>query len=147
MLTATKWPKIRVEYYNPRKPHKIIELAEAVEKFGLDQREAGWLERGEVAGSSVKNDAVYRIWVYTQHDAVRDAAPELLESLKATADRLFVAYPDSDARDFCQHCGSEAVFNGVRLPLSKIGHNGHCRWLEARAQYVQARRIIAKLEE
>lgn len=69
---------------------------------------------------------------------------ELLKALEATTDRLFVAYPDSDAHDRCRHCGSDAVFNGIRIPLSKIGHEWTCRWLEARTQVAESRKILAK---
>lgn len=74
------------------------------------------------------------------------AAPELLQALQATADRLFVAYPDTDGDDCCPHCEADATFNGLRLRLSQVGHESSCRWLEARTQVAKARRIIAKAE-
>lgn len=90
MTTAVsqKWPMIEIEYHNPKRSRKIISLDEACRRYGLDERERGWLERGEVAGTSVRNkgrrgDAVNMLHRYTLQDSIRDAAPELLSVLKA----------------------------------------------------------------
>lgn len=83
-MAAAKWPMIRVEYHGPH-PSRIITLEQAARTYGLDEREVGWLERGEIAGTSVKgHGSVNMLHRYTLADSIRDAAPELLSALKAT---------------------------------------------------------------
>lgn len=83
------WPMIEVEYRSPR-PRKVITLEEAAEKYGLDEREVGWLRRGEVAGTSVnkssRGDDVYMLHRYTLKDSIRDAGPALLKALSDIMD-------------------------------------------------------------
>jgi len=85
------WPKIRVEYFGPKR--EIISLKDAAKRFKLDKRNVEWLRKGQVAGSSVLRSGVpdvRMIWRYTQEDAIRDAAPELLTALQGIMDHDLV---------------------------------------------------------
>ena len=77
---------VRVGYRDPAKRQdEIITLAEAAKRFGIDEREVGWLERGEVAGTGVSDPEVYMLHRYTPDDRIRDAAHDLLAACKAVA--------------------------------------------------------------
>lgn len=83
------WPRIKVEYHGPR-PHEIITIEEAVEKYGLDDRTVKWFRTGGLAGTSANNrpnsEGVYMLRLYTLEDSIRDAAPSLLKALEGIMD-------------------------------------------------------------
>lgn len=89
----TKWPMIQVEYHGPR-PREIISLEEAQKKYGLDDREVGWLRRGETYGTTVNRSPhgkdVYMLHRYTEDASIRDAAVELLSALEGIMDQDLV---------------------------------------------------------
>jgi hypothetical protein len=84
----TTWPKIEVEYANPTRKREIISLEEAAKRFLLDDRELGWLTRGEIAGTGVKEPHVHAIHRYTLEDSIRAASKDLLEACEWLYDAL-----------------------------------------------------------
>ncbi len=86
--TATDWPRIRIEWTDPENPREIVSLEEAAKRFGLRAREVAGLRSGGIqrlnGGIFYSMPAdVYALHRYTSEDCVRDAAPELLDVLRA----------------------------------------------------------------
>ena len=81
-----KWPMIRVDYCDPTKPDEIITLEEAATRFKVDERDVKNLREGSILGTSVNTSpeagSVDMIHRYTREDSARDAAMDLLETLK-----------------------------------------------------------------
>lgn len=88
-METMSWPRIQVEYHGSARRREIISLEAAAKRFKLDKREIGWLQRGEIAGTSLNRhpggDAVYMIHRYTLDDALRDGAGDLLRELDCAA--------------------------------------------------------------
>ncbi len=87
-MTATEWPRIRIEWTDPREPHEVISLEEAAKRFGLRARDIAGLRSGRIqrlddAWECPLSADVYALHRYTSEDCVRDAAPELLDVLRA----------------------------------------------------------------
>ena len=87
---TVKWPLIRIEWWDPTKAREIVTLDEAQRRFGINDRDRGNLERGEIAGMGVRGvgnqfpgaEKADTLWRYTEADAIRDAAPDMLAALR-----------------------------------------------------------------
>ncbi len=88
IMTAADWLRIRIEWTDPEKPHEVISLEEADARFGLTARAIAGLRSGAIlrlVGGVTRPfpPEVYALHCYTSEDCLRDAAPELLDVLRA----------------------------------------------------------------
>jgi hypothetical protein len=87
MMNATMsketWPKILIRHASGQRAG-IISMEEAVKRFGIDERTVNWFRQGGLAGTPPRKNGkdIGMLELYTAHDALRDAAPDLLKALK-----------------------------------------------------------------
>lgn len=99
--TMTTWPKFLLRAW-PNELRRVISREEA-KKLGFDDRSLDWLEQRQVLGT--ENDRRDTLSLYTQEDAARDAAPELLAMLKEIHVRELGREPFKDASGWCCEMG------------------------------------------
>lgn len=79
--TAVKWPKLEILGPDGQR-ERIVELSEA-ESLGISKQSIKWLKSGENAGTGLGGGR--EAFRYTERDATRDAAEDLLAALKEWA--------------------------------------------------------------
>jgi hypothetical protein len=89
-----QWPRIRVTYHGNRKD-EIISVPEAARRYGLKEADLKWVNSEFMSGTSLhsaprRDEEVYMLYRYTQEDALREAAPELLTALQGIMDHDLV---------------------------------------------------------
>ncbi len=80
--------RILIEWTDPEKPQEVVSLEEAAKRFGLIARDIAGLRSGAIQRLSAGvirpfPPDVWALHCYTSEDCVRDAAPELLDALRA----------------------------------------------------------------
>lgn len=88
-MATQEWPKIKVRYHGSR-ASEIITVEAAAKRYKLRADEIGWLQSGEIAGTSLNRHPsaadVYMIHRYTLDESIRDAAQDLLHALEGIMD-------------------------------------------------------------